>query len=253
MTDHLVLRSVTKHFGGVRAVDNCSFSIPQGSFVGVIGPNGAGKSTVFNLISGLVRPDGGEILFRGQNLVGERPDLIAGMGIARTFQTPRAFTSLDAMENMLAADRSAGERLGTALLGRYRDDERRSLQRCSDLLRFVGLDDKTTASCDRLSGGELRMLEVARQLVRDPQILLLDEPTAGVSPHLQERLATLLVQIHGRGVTLVVVEHNLSFLLALTQQVVVMANGSVLTEGTPAEVRRNPKVIEAYLGRGHAA
>jgi len=253
MSDHLRLQGVSKHFGGVRAVDRCSFTIPQGSFVGLIGPNGAGKSTVFNLVSGLMPPDGGEILFKGENLAGRRPEEIARLGIARTFQTPRAFNSLDAVENVLASDRSSGERIGSALLGRYADDERRSFERCSELLRFVGLSDKATASCDELSGGELRMLEVARQLVRDPEILLLDEPTAGVSPHLQERLASLLRQIHGRRVTLVVVEHNLSFLLALAEHVVVMANGSVLTEGTPDDVRRDPTVIEAYLGRGHAA
>src|ERR671918_612771 len=253
MTDHLVLRSVSKHFGGVRAVDDCSFAIPKGSFVGVIGPNGAGKSTLFNLISGLARPDSGEIRFRGRNLVGERAELIARMGVARTFQTPRAFGSLDAMENMLVAARSSGEQLGKSLLGGYRDEERQSLDRCFELLRFVGLEDEASASCDKLSGGELRMLEVARQLVRSPEILLLDEPTAGVSPHLQERLATLLGQIHGQGVTLVVVEHNLSFLLALAEHVVVMANGSVLTEGLPSDVRRDERVIEAYLGRGHAA
>lgn len=253
MSDLLILRSVSKHFGGVHAVNDCSFAVEQGSFVGLIGPNGAGKSTVFNLVSGLFGPDGGEILFKGENLAGGSPEHIARHGIGRTFQTPRAFTTLDVLENVLASDWSPGERLGTALSGRWKEEERGSLERCHALLRFVGLGDKATDSCDQLSGGELRMLEVARQLVRDPEILLLDEPTAGVGPHLQEHLATLLRRINSQGVTLVVVEHNLAFLLALAEQVVVMANGSVLTEGTPEDVRRNPEVIEAYLGRGHAA
>jgi ABC-type branched-subunit amino acid transport system ATPase component len=250
--DVLVLNSVIKHFGGVRAVDGCSFTVPAGALYGLIGPNGAGKSTVFNLVSGLLEADDGEILFNGNSLRGRRPEDIAALGLGRTFQTPRAFASLDVLENMLASA-SADESLRSSLSGRYRKHEKQSVERCLELLEFVGLQDKSSESLKELTGGELRMLEVARQLIRNPDILLLDEPTAGVSPDLQDRLGRLIRHMHDEGMTLVIVEHNLSFLLALAEHIVVLTNGSVLTQGTPEEIRQDRAVGDAYLGRTNAA
>lgn len=252
-TGGLVVENVTKFFGGVRAVDGCSFAVSPGTVVGLIGPNGAGKSTVFNLVSGLLTPNDGSISMDGTLLSGRTPVEIARMGIGRTFQTPRAFSKLDTLENVLASAVSTGERLHRALLGNYKEQERRNVKRCREVLQFVGLTEKAHEDSTRLSGGELRMLEVARQLVREPRILLLDEPTAGVDPAFQYRLAKLIRQLHEQGTTVVVVEHNLSFLLALAEHVIVLTQGKVLMEGSPDAVRRDARVREAYLGSNHVA
>jgi len=246
----LDIDGVSKSFGGLRAVADCSFEVPQGSLMGFIGPNGAGKSTLFNLVSGLYQPETGSIRLEGDELVGRPPDEIARMGLGRTFQTPRSFSTLSCMENMLASVQSPGENLLSALLGNYRSHETATTEEAHRLLGVVGLGGRAEDAADELSGGELRMLEVARQLIRQPAILLLDEPTAGVSPRLQSRLAELLRGLHADGLTVLVVEHNLGFLLDLVQHVVVMVKGSVLTEGDPDAIRRDPRVINAYLGRG---
>lgn len=245
----LEIDNVSRSFGGLRAVDGCSFEVPAGAFVGFIGPNGAGKSTVFNLVSGLYRPDTGSIRLDGQDLVDLSPDQVANAGLGRTFQTPRSFGSLSCLENLLASVPSPGEQLLPALLGTYRAHEREARIDAERLLEVVGLGDRAGAPADELSGGELRMLEVARQLMRQPKILLLDEPTAGVTPRLQSRLSELLGALHADGLTLLVVEHNLGFLLDLVDHVVVMVGGRVLTEGDPDSIRKNPDVINAYLGR----
>lgn len=245
----LDIDNVSKSFGGVRAVNGCSFRVSQGELMGFIGPNGAGKSTLFNLVSGLYRPDAGSIRLDGKDLVGLTPDEIARSGLGRTFQTPRSFGSLSCVENMLASVPSPGERLISALLGTYESHERQARVEAERLLGIVGLGGRTEDPADELSGGELRMLEVARQLMRRPKILLLDEPTAGVTPLLQVRLAGMLRSLHADGLTVLVVEHNLGFLLDLVDHVVVMVGGSVLTEGDPDSIRTNPDVINAYLGR----
>lgn len=249
----LVIEDLTKHFVGVRAVHDCSFAVQEGQFVGMIGPNGSGKSTVFNLVSGLLEADTGSVRLAGAELVGKRPNEIARMGIGRTFQTPRAFPSLTLMENLLASVESPGERMSVAFAGTYRRKERELASQAREMLTLVGLSQRATDLCGQLSGGEIRLLEVARQLIRKPRLLLLDEPTAGVNPGLQVRLAELLRTLHDSGLTILVVEHNLHFLLDLAERVVVLTEGSVLTVGTPAEIRSDPKVIAAYLGRDHAA
>lgn len=247
--DLLHIEGVSKYFGGLRAVSDCSFSVADGSLMGLIGPNGAGKSTLFNLISGLYTPDAGSIRLDGNELVGRRPDEIASLGVGRTFQTPRSFSTLSCLENMLASVPSPGERLASSVLATYRSHERQTTTKASDYLKLVGLADRADVPADELSGGELRMLEVARQLIREPKILLLDEPTAGVTPSLQVRLSDTLKNLHDRGFTVVIVEHNLGFLLNLVERVVVMVSGGVLAEGDPDTIRADPEVINAYLGR----
>ena len=245
----LGINGVSKSFGGLRAVADCSFDVPPGSLMGFIGPNGAGKSTLFNLVSGLYQPDTGSIRLEGDELVGRPADEIARMGLGRTFQTPRSFATLSCLENMLASVPSPGERLFPALIGTYRPHERQVTVEAQRLLGLVGLGERANDPADELSGGELRMLEVARQLIRHPKILLLDEPTAGVTPTLQNRLGKLLRILHDDGLTVLIVEHNLGFLLNLVEQVVVMVRGKVLTQGDPDAIRKDPDVINAYLGR----
>lgn len=247
--DLLGIDGVSKRFGGLRAVDDCSFTVEKGSLTGLIGPNGAGKSTVFNLVSGLYEPESGSIKLDGEEVAGRSPDEIAALGVGRTFQTPRSFSTLSCLENLLASIPSPGEHLMSSILGTYRAEEEVATARAKDYLDLVGLGARSDISADELSGGELRMLEVARQLMRDPKILLLDEPTAGVTPTLQVRLAQTLRELHAQGLTVVVVEHNLGFLLDLVERVVVMVSGRVLTAGDPDAIRSDPEVINAYLGR----
>lgn len=249
----LTFDGVSKHFGGVRAVRGCTMDVPEGILMGLIGPNGSGKSTLFNLASGLFPPDEGSIRLRDEELVGMRPEEIARAGIGRTFQTPRTFLSLSVMENMLSSADTPGEQLRAALLGTYRPRESQLVKEAEDLLELVGLAQRTDEVSENLSGGELRMLEVARQLIRVPRLLLLDEPTAGVNPRLQQHLSELLLSLNGDGLTILVVEHNLRFLMDLVDRVAVMVHGSVLTVGTPAEIRRDPRVVSAYLGGSHGA
>lgn len=249
----LELVNLQKTFGGIQAVRGCSFSVRSGGILGLMGPNGAGKSTVFNLASGLVTPDDGQILLDGSSTLGLKPHEIAGRGVGRTFQTPRAFFGLDVLQNLLVAADSPRENLWGALFRRRGSVESANLAQARKVLSRIGLEARGTHACGELSGGELRMLEIGRQLIRKPSVLLLDEPTAGVDPALQERLSELIRNTNSAGTSVVIVEHNLSFLLALAERVVVMADGAVLTEGTPAEVRSHPDVVNAYLGRRHAA
>lgn len=252
----LEARKISKRFSGLQAVggtNGLSFSVQRGAFVGLIGPNGAGKSTTFDLLSGVQASDTGSVLFEGREITRCGPHAIAEGGIGRTFQTPRAFESLTVLQNVVVGATSPGERLRRTLGNSWRRHESETVEAAEAILSLVGLADRARDRIGGLSGGELRMLEVARQLVRDPTMLLLDEPTAGVHPGLQERLADLLQDLHRGGMTLVVVEHNLHFLLALADHVLVLADGELLAQGPPADIRADPVVISAYLGGGDAA
>ncbi|GAB4296747.1 MAG: hypothetical protein Kow0058_13800 [Roseovarius sp.] len=252
----LVVDRVIKRFGGLKAVGGdagLSLTVPPGTLLGLIGPNGAGKSTTFNLISGVLRPDSGAVTLDGRNLAQMSPSQIAAAGVGRTFQTPRAFASLGILDNVMVGADNPGERLGGALGGGWREHERDLRARAEATLARVGLAHRIHEDVSNLSGGELRMLEVARQLVRDPLVLLLDEPTAGVDPALQSKLSAILVELHAEGRTLIVVEHNLHFLMKIADTVAVLQNGELLAQGTPEEVRADERVIAAYLGAGHAA
>ena len=254
--DLLVVDRVTKRFGGLKAVGGdagLSFSVPEGTFLGLIGPNGAGKSTTFNLISGVLKPTSGAVILDGKDLSAARPSDIASYGLGRTFQTPRAFPSLTVLENVMVGADNEGETLLSVLRGGWKSRERGLRDKAGEVLDRVGLSERINDVVANLSGGELRMLEVARQLVRDPKILLLDEPTAGVDPSLQAKLSRILVDLHGEGRTLVVVEHNLHFLLQIADSVVVLQNGELLSKGTPGEIKADERVIAAYLGADHAA
>jgi ABC-type branched-subunit amino acid transport system ATPase component len=255
-TPLLEARTISKRFSGLKAVggdDGLSFVVNRGAFVGLIGPNGAGKSTTFNLISGVLPADSGTVTFDGHDITTATSDVIAEIGIGRTFQTPRSFESLSVLDNVVSGATSPGERLKRAFGQEWRNHESETVIAASLTLERVGLAGRANDAVADLSGGELRMLEVARQLIRNPTMLLLDEPTAGVHPILQERLAELLAELHAEGMTLVVVEHNLHFLLALADHVLVLTNGELLTQGPPAEVRSDPAVISAYLGDDNAA
>ena len=230
-----------------------SFTVDPGEFMGLIGPNGAGKSTTFDLICGALPPDEGRVVFDGEDITAARPEVIAGHGIARTYQTPRAFESLSVLDNVVLGADSAGEGLLHAFTSGWRTQERRARASAAEQLDRVGLSGRLHHRVADLSGGELRMLEVARQLVREPRLLLLDEPTAGVDPALQESLAGILLALHRDGMTLIVVEHNLRFLLELADTVLVLTGGERLARGSPAEIRSDPRVVSAYLGGEHAA
>lgn len=254
--DFLVVDRLKKHFGGLKAVGGdagLSFSVAKGAFLGLIGPNGAGKSTLFNLIGGFLKPTAGKVTLDGTVLSDEASSDIVSLGLGRTFQTPRAFQSLSVLENVLVGADNAGENLLSVMSGGWRSADAVLAKRAADVLARVGLKDRVQDSVSKLSGGELRMLEVARQLMRAPRVLMLDEPTAGVSPSFQQKLSTLLVDLNREGVTMIVVEHNLRFLLEIADSIVVLQNGELLSQGSPQEIRSDHKVIAAYLGADHAA
>ncbi|ARU02501.1 branched-chain amino acid transport system ATP-binding protein/branched-chain amino acid transport system permease protein [Loktanella sp. PT4BL] len=250
----LSVENVAMDFDGFRAVGGehgLSFNVNRGGFLGLIGPNGAGKSTTFNLISGVLKPTQGRVAMNGVELSSLKAAEIAGHGLGRTFQTPRAFPSLSVIDNVIVGSEHSEEGPLAALFGRWRPADVELHEKAEHALERVGLADRLHDSVANLSGGELRMLEVARQLNRDPSILLLDEPTAGVDPNLQVKLSEILVQLHADGTTLIVVEHNLAFLLNIADSVVVLQNGALLAEGDPDSIRHDPAVISAYLGADH--
>lgn len=255
MSDTILnVQNAVKEFSGFRAVggpEGLTFDVKRGEFLGLIGPNGAGKSTFFNLISGVFKPTSGRVQLDDIDLASLKPAEIAELGLGRTFQTPRAFPSLSVLDNVLVSADHPEEGPMAALMGRWRVPDLNLKKRAEEALERVGLEDRRHDSVANLSGGELRMLEVARQLNRDPRILLLDEPTAGVDPTLQVKLAKILAELHEEGRTLIVVEHNLAFLLNLADSIVVLQNGALLAKGDPDSIRRDPVVISAYLGADH--
>ena len=249
----LQVEGLACHFGGVHAVHDATFVVRRGTITGLIGPNGAGKSTVINLISGRIRPLRGSVLFDGAQIAGRRPHEVARHGIVRTFQQANVFGGLTVLENLLVgADPWPGERL-TAALGRKRawsGTERELVERAWEVLGRFGLTDIANSYAAALSGGQRRLVELMRALMAGPRLLLLDEPMAGVSPLLAVTIAQRLEELRDAGMTMLMVEHELRLVDRLCDPVVVMAQGTVLAEGSMAELRSSPEVIDAYLGGG---
>ena len=248
----LELRSVTKAFGGNRAVDDCSFSVGRGTITGLIGPNGAGKSTLLNVIAGVFPADAGSIVFDGQPIDGLRPDELLRRGLVRTFQVPRPIPTMTVLENLVLAGRDqAGERIWNAWFrpGQVGRQENAIIDQALAVLAYVNLLHLRDAYAANLSGGQKKLLEFARTLMIRPRLVLLDEPAAGVNRTLMRQLASHIEeQCRERGVTFLIVEHDMDLVARLCDPVVVMAEGRRLMEGSFDEVRRNQTVLDAYLG-----
>ena len=247
----LQLENLTRSFGALRAVDGVSFGVARGSITGLIGPNGAGKTTLFNTIAGALKPDAGRILLEGQDIAGMRADQVFHRGIGRTFQIPRPLPALTVRENLLLAPtHQAGERFWAAWLQRaaIRKQEAAYNDKAREVLEFTGLAKLADQPAGVLSGGQQKLLELARILMVDPSLILLDEPAAGVNPVLLESLLERIVELNRRGVTFLLIEHNMDVVMRLCNPVVVMAQGQLVVQGTPEEVRGDQRVVDAYLG-----
>jgi branched-chain amino acid transport system ATP-binding protein len=247
----LEARAVVKAFGGLRAVDDMSIALRRGELLGLIGPNGAGKTTLFNLFAGSLKPSAGRIFISGRDMTGAGPEARIGNGVGRTFQIPRPFAEMTVLENVLTGgQRQSGERawLNIVRPGLVASEEREAVERARALLDFVTLSRLEHEPARVLSGGQRKLLELARVLMADPDTILLDEPAAGVNPTLLELIIDRVVELNKKGKAILLIEHNMEMVSRLCSRVVVMAAGRFLTEGAPHDIARHPAVVEAYLG-----
>lgn len=249
----LAISNLGVRFGGLLALEDFSLAVPEGGLYGLIGPNGAGKTTVFNLISGFVAPTSGTIAFQGRNLQGLPPHARTALGLARTFQNIRLFEDLSALDNVLVGFHCRGRAAwweAVLRMPRYGRDERRHVHQALDLLAEVGLQDVARERAGQLPYGHQRRLEITRALATGPRLVLLDEPAAGLNPQETLDLIRFLRQIKERhGLAMLVIEHNLRLVMGLCEHLTVLDHGLIIARGTPEEVRRNPQVIRAYLGK----
>lgn len=247
MAELLRAQGVTKAFGGVHALENCSLSVEKGSITGLIGPNGSGKTTLFNVMTGYVKPDRGTVSFDGEDITGTRPDKIFAMGIGRTFQLTRIFGRISVLENMLVATQHDESWLRGLTRSKSANDEVASAM---ELLEFVGIARLAHLQAGSLSYGQRKLLEFAYVLVANPDVVLLDEPAGGVNLTLINEISQKIRSLNSEGKTFLIVEHNMEFVMNLCDVVTVMHQGCDLVTGSPAEVRSDPRVLDAYLGGG---
>ena len=249
----LSVQDVRKSFGGLVAVDGATFDVPSESITGLIGPNGAGKTTLFNLVTGFYAPDRGSIHFRGDSIDGKSPDEIARLGVGRTFQTPRIFRGMSVAENVAfaATDQTGESAIGALVQGGTAAREEADLrERVDETLEFLELDHLADEYARGLSGGQRKLLELGRVLMLDPDLIMLDEPIAGVNPALTDNLLDRLHMLNDEGRTLLLIEHDMDVVMNHCDHVIVMADGRRLASGAPAEVQADQRVVEAYLGGG---
>ena len=243
---------IAKSFGGIKAVNNAEIEVKKGSITGLIGPNGAGKTTLFNLLSNFIRPDRGTVVFDGEQIQQLQPYQIAQQGMVRTFQVARTLSRLSVMENMLlAAQKQTGENFWQVWLQRklVATEERELRDRAIALLESVGLAHMANEYAGALSGGQRKLLEMARALMTNPKLILLDEPAAGVNPTLINQICDRIKLWNSEGMTFLIIEHNMDVIMSLCDRVWVLAEGQNLAVGTPAEIQTNSQVLEAYLGQ----
>ena len=239
----LEIKGLKKSFGGIQAVNDCTFSVEEGAIASLIGPNGAGKTTVFNLVTGLLTLDAGQVLFKGKRINGLQPHQITRMGISRTFQITRDLQEMTVLENMVIQAQVKGffDMFGTSML---KEEEERAM----DLLAFVGISHLAREKAKNLSYGQKKLMEFASVMMSEPRLIMLDEPASGVNPTLLESIVDRILQLNKKGITFLIVEHNMDLVMKISNPVICMAYGTVLAQGMPQEIQDNPRVLEAYLG-----
>jgi len=248
----LKIRNIQKHFSGIKAVDGCSFDVEKGKITALIGPNGSGKTTMFNLICGNIKPEAGEIIFSTptgeRNIVGMSIEKISNFGISRLFQQSRLFKNLTVLENLLVSEDNEDQKFWKNIFGLNKFDKSK-IDKANKILGDFEIKDISHLTAGELSFGQKRLVEIARNILNYHTVLVLDEPVAGVNPKIREKIAKIITQLKKDGETILLIEHDMQFTLGISDKVIVMDAGKIITTGTPEQIRNNPEVLRIYLGK----